>query len=251
MSRLATDLARALDPCALAEGVGMVPDPWQADVLRSDHPRILLNCARQTGKSVTCATKAVHVAVYEPGALVLLLSPSQRQSAELFKKCLAVYRSLGRPIPSESENALSLTLESGSRIVSLPGTEGTIRAYSAVRLLLVDEGARVPDETIAAVRPMLAVSAGQLIALSTPFGRRGWFYEMWESGGATWERYEVPATDCPRISASFLAEERAALGEWFYRSEYECEFGDAQAAAFNSDELKACYSDDCEEWIIP
>ncbi len=61
-------------------------------------------------------------------------------------------------------------LENGSRIVSLPGTEGTIRSYSAVRLLLVDEASRVDDDTIAAVRPMLAVSGGQLIALSDARG---------------------------------------------------------------------------------
>jgi Terminase-like family. len=249
VSRIATDIARCLDPVQLAEGVGMDPDPWQGAVLRSDHPRIALNAARQTGKSVTCATKAVHVAVYEPGSLILLLSPSQRQSAELFKKTTVVYRSLGRPVPAESENALSLTLENGSRVVSLPGTEGTVRAYSAVRLLLVDEAARVPDDTIAAVRPMLAVSGGQLIALSTPFGRRGWFYEMWEHGGPTWQRYEVKAEECPRISPEFLEEERKALGEWFFASEYLCQFGDAQAAVFSAAEIEALFPTDPE--VVP
>jgi hypothetical protein len=251
VSRLAVDLARALDPVTLARGVGMDPDPWQRDVLRTDHPRVLLNVHRQGGKSVTVATKAVHVAVYEPGSLILLLSPSQRQSGELFRKVLAVYKSLGRPVPSDAESATTLSLESGSRIVSLPGTEGTVRSYSAVRLLLVDEAARVADDVIAAVRPMLAVSGGQLIALSTPFGRRGWWFEAWEHGGPSWQRYRVPATKCPRISPAFLAEERAALGEWFYRQEYETEFGDAQAAAFNSAEIEACYSTSCEEWEIP
>ena len=96
-------------------------------------------------------------------------------------------------MPADAESATTLGLENGSRIVSLPGTETTVRAYSAVRLLLVDEAARVPDETIAAVRPMLAVSGGQLIAmLSTPFGRRGWFHLMWTEGGPTWQRHEVP-----------------------------------------------------------
>ncbi|MBN1460970.1 MAG: terminase [Armatimonadetes bacterium] len=246
MSRLALDLARALDPVALAEGVGMTPDPWQASVLRSDHPRIILNAARQTGKSQTCAVKAVHVAVYEPGSLILLLSPSLRQSQELFKKTLAVYRSLGRPVPSESENALSLTLESGSRVVSLPGTEGTIRAYSAVRLLLIDEAARVPDETIAAVRPMLAVSGGQLIMLSTPFGRRGVFYEAWENGGPTYERYRVPATDCPRITAAFLEEERTALGPWFFDAEYNCTFGSPLTSVFDAEQIAALFNSDPE-----
>ncbi len=241
MSRLAVDLARALDPAALAEGIGMVPDSWQADVLRTDEPRVLLNCCRQSGKSSTCAVKAVHVAVYEPGSLILLLSPSQRQSSELFRKVTAVYRSLGRPVPSESENALSLTLENGSRVVSLPGTEGTIRAYSAVRLLLVDEAARVPDDTMAAVRPMLAVSGGQLIALSTPFGRRGWYHEAWENGGNTWQRVRIPASECSRITAAFLAEERAALGSWLYSQEYECTFAESSVALFSEAHLRAMF----------
>ncbi len=248
MSRLAVDLARCLDPVQLAHGVGMEPDEWQAAVLRSDHPRILLNAARQTGKSQTCAVLAVHAAVYEPGALILLLSASLRQSQELFRKVTAVYRSLGRPVPSESENALSLTLENGSRCVSLPASEGTIRAYSAVRLLLIDEAARVPDDTIAACRPFLAVSGGRLVMLSTPFGRRGAFYEAWTDGGPTWQRYEVKAADCPRISAAFLAEERAALGEWFYAAEYECQFGDAQAAVFSAAELENLIHPEVEQW---
>ncbi len=241
MSRLAVDLARALDPVQLASGIGMDPDPWQAEVLRTDHPRLLLNCCRQSGKSTTSAVKATHVAVYEPGSLTLLLSPSLRQSQEVFRKVTAVYRSLGRPVPSESENALSLTLENGSRIVSLPGTEGTIRSFSAVRLLVVDEASRVPDETIAAVRPMLAVSGGQLVALSTPWGRRGWWFEAWENGGAVWKRVRVPASECPRISPTFLAEERAALGEWFYRQEYDCAFAETSAQLFTEEHLRAMY----------
>ena len=39
---------------------------------------------------------------------------------------------------------------------------------------------------------MLAVSKGRLIAMSTPFGARGWWYEAWKSED-TWERYEVLA----------------------------------------------------------
>lgn len=246
MSKLASDLARALDPVRLAHSVGMEPDAWQADVLRTDEARLLLNCCRQSGKSTTCATKAVHVAVYEPGSLILMLSPSQRQSGELFKKALAIYRSLGRPVQAESESALALALENGSRIVSLPGTEATIRAYSAVRLLLVDEASRVADDVIAAVRPMLAVSGGQLIALSTPYGVRGWWYEAWENGGPSWKRVRVPACDCPRISARFLEEERAALGPWFFEQEYGCEFRSAGGQMFTEEMIRAMFSADVQ-----
>jgi hypothetical protein len=108
------------------------------------------------------------------------------------------------------ERKLSLELENGSRIVTLPGTDKTIRGFSGVSLLIVDEASRVADELYFAVRPMLAVSGGALMMLTTPHGKRGVFYEEW-TGGAGWDRYEVPAEECPRIPASFLEEEREAL----------------------------------------
>ena len=249
-SALARDLARALDPVALAHAVGMDPDPWQAEVLRTGDLRLLLNCARQSGKSTTTAVKAVHVAVYEPGSLILLLSPSQRQSGELFKKVVGVYRTLGRPVAAESENALSLTLENGSRVISLPGTEGTIRGYSGVRLLIVDEASRVDDELLASVRPMLAVSGGQFVALSTPFGKRGWWHEAWTSGGPSWTRIRVTAEDCPRISAEFLAEERVTLGEWLYRQEYLCEFEESSAQIFSEEAIAAMFASHVESFTL-
>jgi hypothetical protein len=236
---LADDLALALDPVRLAARAGLDPDPWQATLLRSTAPRILLNCSRQSGKSTITAALAVWTAVYEPGALVLLLSPSQRQSGELFKKAIGVYRTLGRPVPAESETALQLTLENGSRLVALPGKEETIRGYSGVRLLCVDEAARVDDGLYRSVRPFLAVSGGRLVALSTPFGKRGWWFEEWTSGGQGWERYEVPATECPRIPAAFLEEERRSLGPWWYQQEYECQFSETTAQLFDYDALMA------------
>lgn len=239
---LAADLAMALDPVALSKAAHITPDPWQAAVLRSTAPRILLNASRQSGKSTTVATLAVWTAVYQPGALVLLLSPSLRQSSELFKKALGVYRALGRPVPSESESALQLHLESGSRIVSLPGTEGTIRGYSGVALLIVDEASRVDDDLYYAIRPMLAVSGGRLLALSTPFGKRGWWHAAWTSK-TEWQRVEVPATACPRIGAAFLEEERRALPALWFESEYLCRFTETVDQVFTHDVVQAAFTD--------
>ncbi len=105
-------------------------------------------CCRQAGKSSVSAVLAVHEAVYAPGSLVLLLSPSMRQSQELFRKCQAVYRALGEPVPADTETTMSLGLESGSRIVCPPGGEDTVRGFSGVRLLIVDEAARVPNDAL-------------------------------------------------------------------------------------------------------
>ncbi len=241
---LATDLAAALDPVVFARRAGLEPDPWQADVLRSTAPRLLLNCCRQSGKSTTTATLAMHTALYQPGALVLLLSPSQRQSGELFKKCLDVFGAAGRPSLPESESALRLELANGSRVVALPGKEATIRGFRGVDLLVIDEASRVDDGLYGSVRPMLAVSGGRLVALSTPWGKRGWWYSAWEDGGADWQRVRVDATQCPRIPAAFLEEERRTLPNLLYRSEYLCEFTDTVDQLFATDDLRAALSAD-------
>jgi hypothetical protein len=249
---VATDLALALDPVRFARAtLGMDPDPWQGRVLRSTARRILLDAARQSGKSTTVAILTTHTVLYESDSLVLLLSPTLRQSAELFKKCLAVYRSVEHPVPSESQTALTLTLENGSRIVSLPGTEANVRGYSGVKLLIVDEASRVPNDLYASARPMLAVSGGRLLALSTPFGTRGWWYEAWVSGAREpWERYEVPATQVPRISPEFLAEERRTLGEWWFEQEYMCRFLDAETQAFRREDIDRAFEEEVQAWEL-
>src|SRR5215207_10343041 len=160
MLELRDDLRLALDRIAFAKRLGVEPDSWQEDLLRSTSDRMLLNCCRQSGKSTMTGIIALHRALYYPGSLILCLAPALRQSQELFGKVLAFYRALDRPVPAQTERKLSLELENGSRIVTLPGTDKTIRGFSGVSLLIVDEASRVADELYFAVRPMLAVSGG-------------------------------------------------------------------------------------------
>jgi hypothetical protein len=229
----------------------MAPDPWQTTLLRSPCKRLLLLCSRQAGKSTTAAALALLTALLRPGSLILLLSPTLRQSGELFRKVQELYRALGRPIPTVGprDNALKMELSNGSRVVSLPGNEETVRCFSGVALLVVDEAARVPDDLYRAVRPMLAVSGGRLICLSTPFGKRGFFFEEW-SRGQSWERVRIAAAQCPRIPAEFLAEERRSLGERWYRQEYECSFEDTVDAVFRSEDIAAALSDSVKPLIL-
>jgi hypothetical protein len=232
MVPLREDLALALDRVAFARDLGISTDDWQRDLLRSASNRVLLNCCRQSGKSTMSALIALHRALYHPSSLVLCLAPTLRQSQELFGKVSGFYRDLGRPVSARAERKLSLELENGSRIVTLPGTEKTIRGFSGTTLLVVDEAARVDDALYFAVRPMLAVSGGALMMLSTPYGKRGVFFEEW-IGGAGWERYEVPASQCPRITSTFLEEEWRSLPSRVYRQEYECSFEETEASVFS------------------
>jgi hypothetical protein len=238
---LALDLRLALDRAAFARSLGLEPDPWQERLLRSTSDRVLLNCCRQSGKSTMSGLIALHRALYYPGSLILCLAPALRQSQELFAKVLGFYRDLGRPIPAQAERKLSLELENESRIVTLPGTDKTIRGFSGAALLIVDEASRVADELYFAIRPMLAVSGGSLMMLTTPHGKRGVFYEEW-TGGRGWERYEVPAVECPRIPKAFLEEEREALPSWVYRQEYECSFEETEDQVFTTEMVERAVS---------
>ena len=59
----------------------------------------------------------------------------------------------GRP-DAEHETLQRLELENGSRVISLPGNEKTVRGLASVDLIVIDEAARVDDELLAATRPM-------------------------------------------------------------------------------------------------
>jgi hypothetical protein len=212
-------LALLLDPTLILHAQNLTPDPWQRDLLRATEQYLLLNCSRQSGKSTTVAALALHQLLTAPGSLVLLVAPSERQSQELFRKVIAAYQALEQPIPTIQWNQGVLELANGSRLVALPGREETVRSFSGVKLLILDEASRVPDDLYRSVRPMLAVSQGRLLALSTPFGQRGWFYDEW-IGQGPWRRIHIPWTQCPRILPEFIAEETRALGQAWVDQEY-------------------------------
>jgi hypothetical protein len=142
---MARDIARTLDPVLFAADAGIVCDPWQADLLRAQPRRALLNCSRQSGKTTATAVLADYVACHVPGSLTVIVSPSQRQSAEMLRTIRGLHQRLDGAPPT-TESVLRIELASGSRILALPGTEKTIRGLAGARLVIVDEAARVPDE---------------------------------------------------------------------------------------------------------
>jgi hypothetical protein len=235
-----------LNPVELAQRAGIRPDPWQRDVLQSTAAQVILLAARQSGKSTISALLAVDEAIHRPPALVLLLAPALRQSSELFRKVLDALRALGALAPPiVAESALRLELANGSRIISLPGAkDATIRGYSSVALLIVDEASRVVDDLYQAVRPMLAVSGGRLLLLSTPFGQRGFFFHEYTEGGPEWHRAKITADQCPRISREWLEAERARIGDWWYAQEYMVEFVATDDQVFRHDLVSRAISSD-------
>jgi hypothetical protein len=230
--------------------LGLIPDERQCEVLQSSAKRGILNCTRQWGKSTVAAAKALHRAFTTPRCLVLVASPGERQSAEWMRKAGDMLARMGIARRGDGDNSISLLLPNQSRIVGLPGTEATVRGFSAVSMLLIDEASRVDDAMYKALRPMLAVGDGDLWLMSTPNGKQGFFYESWEHGGEDWLRVRVPATECPRISKKFLEEQRSVIGDAWFRQEHLCEFVDGTVGVFDRDVVERAIDDDVEPlWL--
>jgi hypothetical protein len=236
------------DAALMAQRAGIVPDDWQASLLRSDAKQIILLCSRQAGKSTVSAALAAHEALYYDNSLVLLLSPSLRQSQELFRKLKDFCAALSLPFMPQTieESALRTELDNGSRIIALPGKEATIRGFSGVSLLLVDEASRVPDELYQAIRPMLAVSGGRIVLLSTPFGKRGFFHQEWAEGADDWQRVRITAEQCPRIDKDWLERERQLIGDWWFRQEYLCKFVETTDQVFSYEDIQRALDDEIQ-----
>lgn len=206
------------------ERLGIEPDEKQAEVLRADMHRALLCCSRQWGKSMVAVILALWHMLNRPGAFVVVVGPTERQAGELVWKVRGFLNRLGMAARRDGLVRHSLVLPNGSRMIALPTSETTTRGYGGATLLLVDEAAHVPDEVYDAMRPFLAVNRGALWLISTPHGKRGFFWRAWELEGARWQRFLVQAKDCPRLPEEFLREERETRGERRYKQEYECEF---------------------------
>jgi hypothetical protein len=163
--------------------------------------------------------------------------------ANCLPRLLASSKSSSRSKSSRKIINRAAPLANGARIVSLPGDPDTVRGFSAPKLIIKDEAAYISDAMQAATDPMLAVSEGRLIEMSSPNGRRGHFYENWQHGEGA-ERIKIVGRQCPRIAAEFLDHQRRKLGPLLFAQEYEGEFIDAQSSAFSSELIERALVDD-------
>jgi phage FluMu gp28-like protein len=230
------------------ERLGFEPDERQVEVLRSEGKRGILNCTRQWGKTTVAAAKVVHRVYTRPDNLVLVASPTLRQSCIFMRSAARMLLRLGLPIRGDGENDISLELPNRSRIVGLPHMPDHVRGFSSVSMLVIDEAAYVSDEMYMALRPMLATSGGDLWMMSTPNGKNGFFYDTWQHGGERWDRIRVPATECPRIPTDFLEEEREAIPGTRFAQEYMCEFVGRGLNLFDRELVEAALDDGVEAW---
>ena len=216
-------------------------DKWQEEVLAFEG-NITIRAGRQVGKSEVISEKAVRFALARPGASIMIIAASQRQSSLLFEKVRAKFDLLPDAY-AEKPTLTKILLQNGSRVYCLPtGRTGHfIRGFS-VDLLIADEAAFIPEAVWLAITPMLAVSQqtrgmGWTVLLSTPFGKGGYFFHSFSD--PDFRAWHVSSEDCKRIPKSFLKKEKDRMSKAQYRQEYLGEFTDEYNQFFPTELIKS------------
>ena len=254
MSLLSRALKLALDPGEFARACGIEPDPWQLEALEIDHAGKardqIWNVCRGGGKSTAAALVAVREVHLNAGERVLVASPSQDQSNYLLATIGGFLDAL--EVGITVRNVKRLQLANGSTIYAKHGSDRTIRGIQGVRLVILDEAARIEPELIGALTPMLGVRKGRLLALSTPAGKHpdNFFSNTWFDPEVDCHKVQVTADQCPRLSAEFLDKERKRLGEMRWSEEYYCAFNSSELAAFSQDLITAMFTDEFRAWKL-
>lgn len=277
------------NPEGIFSSLGWKADAWQLGLLKTRAPYTLVLCPRQVGKSATAAAKSLVTAITRPNSLSMIVSRSQNQASEVLlkvkmlhaayrgllreKRLLTVSREAQQWKPSnvtdydddEFECPASVSdaktyreFSNGSRIIATACSSSTT-VGNTTDLVILDEAARMPDPVYYSIRPTLAIAQsagkGELIVLSTPFGKRGWFYEAWkqcedakrDGNKPDWNQVSIKVEECPRISPEFLASEMRAMGRHWFDQEYRTVFREAMDSVFSSDDIDRAIVDTGKE----
>jgi len=215
------EAAYRVDPVLwVREILGVTPATWQETFLRA--PRgasILALTARQVGKTTTAAWAIAHVMCFTPGSLSAIACPAQRQSAEAVRRVRDALIKAG--VELENDNVYGLELTNGSRVLALPGSDDSIRGLTVDGWIVADEAARLPNDLIAALRPMRARRPEARFAmLSTAWSRTDPFWTAWAGDEQSWIRLKATADEVEIFSPEFLERERIALSDDGFKREY-------------------------------
>ena len=260
-------LAYSLDPGLFAEYCLPGIEPWQLEVVRHRGNDMIL-AHRQRGKSTGVGIKALWESLFLPYSYVLYFSASEDQAAELFRKTIAFYQPFRKHFPPRQESALRIVFSNGNRIQVLPSKSQSIRGYSSVSRLVLDEAVWVRNELYHVSRPMLLRTkipgGGKISALSNAGFDDGWFFDEYTEGGTLdeetsltvedeWRRWFVPVDSYVGWSQDKERNEIEKIGQEAFDREWRCRFTrlkGMQAGGFSREVVEQAFDDGIQpmEW---
>lgn len=224
-------------------------DPWQKELIDSKGDEVIIS-GRQCGKSTATSILAAKTALKNPNEFILIGAYVIDQAQLIFRK---IHEYLLAKAPKKIRGRVTLNfleLKNGSKILCRPigDTGAGMRGFSAT-MVIIDEAAFVPDRAWEAIEPVISVTKGRTILLSTPQGKRGFFYKA--SINPNYSKKIVSARDCPRHTKKFLDQKQSEMSPIAFATEYLGEFIDDYNRKFSEEWVaKVCCIDKPEIPII-
>ena len=252
------------------------PHPTQREWLLDEHPVKVAACGRRWGKTEAAAIDVATYAIANNGSVQMIVAPTYDQSrliSDTIERLLLMRDEIRRDTKVTKTPYPDIRYKR-SRIMARTADEDgrNLRGHSADRVI-VDEAAFVRDRVIEEViGPMLADRDGQLVMVSTPFGRNH-FYRAFVQGmvDGQWlmvneeqpseqsginhqtstinhqrqsrvRSFRFPSVANPHISREYIEHQREILSERQFKVEYEAEFADDQNSVFAWSDIQAACS---------
>jgi hypothetical protein len=148
-------------------------------------------------------------------------------------------------IKSLNASELKITFMNNS-IIQLRGSDKweTSVVGSNASLIIFSEFSKADYRAFEYASPILAANKGQVIFITTPYGRNE-FYQLWERSKAwpDWWRHLVTVDDTKHITKEDLDRERLIHSEEFIEQEYYCSFSRGIEGSFYSKYINAMQED--------
>lgn len=214
-------------------------DEWQKKYIETEGNCALLT-GRQVGKSTAMSIKAGKLAVTNSNFPILIIAFTEKQAFDIFWKTLnyleAQYPHMikkGKDKPTMHE----INLKNGSTIECYAtGKYGEGIRGKTCKKIFVDEARNIAREVFVAISPMVAVTGGSMDISSTPAGKEGFFWDIFDpKKNLGFTKFYVSGEDCPRYTKDFLDGQKKVMSTLEYAQEY---------LAIFLDDLKRLFSDD-------
>jgi hypothetical protein len=217
--------------------------------------RLIVNKANKIGMTEAILRDMIRRAVVGDcrGYLLMLGAQDYKMAKENMNRLQAIFErsNLLRPL-IRHRTVTALSLQDGTRFLTMPRRAASIRGWARLKYVFLDEASHYglldDEEFLSATTSRLSNTDGYLRIVSTPNGQRGFFYRLYTaavSGEAKeWKQMTFPyQVGIPSMfTEAFIEGERTTLGNLFDQ-EYNCDFVGAGNVAFESELVDSIVED--------
>lgn len=229
---------------------GLIPfKTWdfQDKIVRDfiDHRKNIILKARQLGISTITAAYCAWLMFFRRSKQILVIAIQFDVAKNLLTKVQAIIKHLPpwfkelNKITVDNRSLLKLTNDS---FIKASATNEDAGRSEGLSLVILDEAAFIDgmDDIWAALKPTVGRPLGRIIAISTPNGMAGWFYDMYnaaEKGDIEWNPTKLHWTAHPERDEKWFNNEVKDMPRRKIAQEYECSFLASGETVINSDDL--------------